>query len=114
MSHELKDQSYLWDMLDAARTIRGFANRMSFHQYEKDRKLQLAIERLLEILGEAARRVSDDFQNQHDEIPWRRIIGQRNVLAHEYGEIRQERIWALVTENIVDLIARLEALSVDP
>jgi uncharacterized protein with HEPN domain len=44
----------------------------------------------------------------------RRIVGQRNVLAHEYGEIRQERIWALVRENIADLIAQLEALSVDP
>ena len=44
----------------------------------------------------------------------RRIVGQRNVLAYEYGEIMQERIWALVRENIADLIAQLEALSVDP
>lgn len=76
--------------------------------------MQPAVERLLEILGEAARRVSDESQKEHGQIPWRKIIGQRNVLAHEYGEIRQERIWALITENIIDLVAQLAALSVDP
>lgn len=76
--------------------------------------LQLVFERLLEILGEAARRESDEFQKEHVEIPGRTIIGQRNVLAHEYGEIKLERIWVLVTENLVDLQRILEALSGDP
>ncbi|MCX7030544.1 MAG: DUF86 domain-containing protein [Spirochaetes bacterium] len=101
-------------MLDAARTIREFTSGTTFRDFEKDRKLQLAIERLLEILGEAARRVSEEFQKEHSEIPWRKIIGQRNVLAHEYGEIKLERIWVLVTENVVDLQRILEALSLDP
>ena len=98
MSPELKDRSYLWDMLDASRMIRDFVVATTFHEFEKDRKLQLAVERLLEIIGDAARRVSV-------EIPWRKIIAQRNVLAHEYGEIKLERIWVLVTGNIVDLIS---------
>jgi uncharacterized protein with HEPN domain len=73
----------------------------------------LAIERLLEILGEAARRVSEEFQNQHGEIPWRKIIGQRNVLAHEYGEIKLGRIWVLVTENLEELQRIHEGLSIE-
>jgi uncharacterized protein with HEPN domain len=113
MSPESRDRSYLWDMLDASRTIRGFISGMTFTQFEKDRKLQLAIERLLEILGEAARRVSEEFQNQHGEIPWRKIIGQRNVLAHEYGEIKLGRIWVLVTENLEELQRILEGLSIE-
>jgi uncharacterized protein with HEPN domain len=56
-----------------------------------DRKTQLALERAIEIIGEAARRVSDSFKADHTEIPWRSIVAQRHVLAHEYGEIRQER-----------------------
>jgi len=54
-----------------------------FAQYMDDRKLQLAVERSLEIIGEAARRVSPVFRESHPEVPWRRIIGLRNVLAHE-------------------------------
>ncbi len=49
MSPEDRDRSYLWDMRDAARTIRTFVSNMRFDQYEADRKLQLAVERLLEI-----------------------------------------------------------------
>jgi uncharacterized protein with HEPN domain len=62
----------------------------------------------LEIIGEAAGRVATSFRNAHPEIPWRQIIGQRNVLIHEYGEIKQERIWKTVTENIPQLIEQLK------
>ncbi|MFP5269795.1 HepT-like ribonuclease domain-containing protein [Coleofasciculus sp.] len=60
--------------------------------------------------GEAARRMSDDFRQAHPEIPWSDIIGQRNVIAHQYEEIRQERIWSVVTSDIPTLIAQLEPL----
>ncbi len=73
----------------------------------------MAVERAVEIIGEAARRLSDDFKENHPEVPWRSIIGQRNVLAHEYGEIKQERLWKIVTQHIPALIARLEPLIPD-
>jgi uncharacterized protein with HEPN domain len=63
---------------------------------------------LLEIIGEAAGRVSALFRNTHPEISWRQIIGQRNVLIHEYGEIKQERIWKVVRDNIPQLIELLK------
>ena len=62
----------------------------------------------LEIIGEAASRVSTSFRNAHPEIPWRQIIGQRNILIHEYGEIKQERIWKTVRENVPQLIELLK------
>jgi len=76
--------------------------------------LQAAVERKIEIIGEAARNVSAAFQTQHEEIPWRGIIAQRNVLAHEYGEILIDRIWRVATEHVPDLIARLERLVPPP
>lgn len=85
MQPEDKDSAYLWYMLDAARTVAQFTSGLTIEKYLKDRKLQLAIERLLEIIGEAANRVSADFQQGHPEIPWRKIVGQRNVISHEYG-----------------------------
>ncbi|MDM7940169.1 MAG: DUF86 domain-containing protein, partial [Methanothrix sp.] len=87
-----RDAAYLWDMLDAARSILSFVESKSFEHYLQDRMLQLAVERALEIIGEAARNVSLEFQREHPEIPWIGIIGQRNLLAHEYGAIKQDLI----------------------
>jgi uncharacterized protein with HEPN domain len=110
MPPENKDAAYLWDMLDSARTISQFTTGITIEGYLKDRKLQLAVERSLEIIGEAAKNVSSEFQNNHPEIPWGKIIAQRNVIAHEYGEIRQERIWTVVSSNIPELVEKLEPL----
>lgn len=107
---EKRDPAYLWDMLDAAKAIMAFATNRTFHDYQKDRMLRNAIERNMEIIGEAANRISERFQKSHTEIPWGSIIGQRNILIHEYGEIKDERIWAVVTNRIPELIQFLEPL----
>ncbi len=100
MRPEERDAAYLWDMLDAARTVKSFISDVTVKQYIEDRKLQMAVERAVEIIGEAARRVTDAFKEEHPEIPWKGIIGQRNVLAHEYGDIKQERMWAVASIHI--------------
>lgn len=105
-----RDTAYLWDMLDSARSACEFTTGVYFVTYERDRKLQLAVERAVEIIGEAARRVSDEYRAAHPEIPWRSMIAQRNVLVHEYGEIKHERMWLLVTEHLPALIRDLEKL----
>jgi len=108
MQLDRRDAAYLWDMLDAARTVEQLSSGLDFTQYSNDRRTQLAVERSLEIIGEAAGRVSALFRDAHPEIPWRQIIGQRNVLIHEYGEIKQERIWKVVRENVPQLIELLK------
>ena len=110
MRPEDRDAAYLWDMLDAAKTVQLFVAGVAFHQYEKDRKLQLAVERAIEIIGEAARNLSEQFRQNHPEIPWKSIIGQRHVIAHEYGEIQQERLWLVASQRIPELIVLLEPL----
>jgi uncharacterized protein with HEPN domain len=95
MQPEERDLAYLWDMLDAARTAMEFTNGVLFQQYAEDRKLQLAVE---------------PFREAHPEIPWRKIVAQRHVLAHDYGDIQQERLWALVKEHLPSLVAQLDAL----
>jgi len=72
--------------------------------------LQLAVERAPEIIGEAARNVSLEFQREHPEIPWIGIIGQRNILDHEYGAIKQDLIWEVVAVHLPDLVSRLELM----
>ncbi len=110
MQPEARDPAHLWDMLEAARGIQEVTRGMSLDQYLESKVVRLAVERELEILGEAARRVSAEFKDAHPEIPWRLIIAQRNVLAHEYGEIEHFRIWKVVTTHIATLITQLEPL----
>ena len=110
MLPEDRDAAYLWDILDVAKTVVEFTTGLSLHDYLKDRKLQLAIEREIEIIGEAARRLSENFKAVHPEVPWSRIIAQRNVLAHEYGDIKQDRIFNLAKTHIPELIELLKPL----
>ena len=110
MEPEERDAAYLFDMLEAARAVSNFCAGVGLPAYMEDAKLQAAVERKVEIIGEAARRISQSFKNAHPDIPWRTIIGLRNILAHDYGEIRQDRLWGLVTIHIPSLIARVEPL----
>jgi len=110
MRPEEANNAYLWDMLDAARAIEQFTAGKKVSDYINDRMLRGAVERHLEIIGEAANKVSNSFRDAHPDVPWRRIINQRHVLAHEYGEIRHELIWNVVTDHIPELIGQLEKL----
>jgi uncharacterized protein with HEPN domain len=97
-------------MLTAAEEALDFTQGTTFEDYSRNRMQQLAVERALEIVGEAANRVSTAFQEAHPEIPWRKIVAQRNVLVHEYGEIEHALIWDLVREHLPRLAHRLRSL----
>jgi uncharacterized protein with HEPN domain len=105
-----RDLAHLWDMLDAARTIHDLLRGVTESQYLGQRGLQLAAERSISIIGEAANRVSDSFRAAHTEIPWRGMIGQRNVLVHDYGDIQQDRLWRVLRHDLPALISALEPL----
>jgi uncharacterized protein with HEPN domain len=104
MSLEKDDNVYLWDMLTAARAVESFVKHRTTADYLADLMLRSAVERQIEIIGEAARHVSSTFQASHPEISWRPIQAQRHVLTHDYGEIRHERIWFVATAHIPNLI----------
>jgi uncharacterized protein with HEPN domain len=110
MSPEDRDAAYLWDILTAGREIASFLLGVTFHRFTTDKMLRYAVERLLIVIGEAARKLSPAFQGEHPDIPWKAIIGQRNIIAHEYGEILVERIWYVAAEQLPDLIAKLGSL----
>jgi uncharacterized protein with HEPN domain len=112
MPPEYRDMAPLWDMLDAARTAVEFTMGMRFDDFLKDRKTRNAVERNLEIIGEAARRVPRESRENYPDIPWRSLIGLRNALAHEYGDIRYEILWAIIREKLAPLIERLEDMGV--
>ena len=110
MLPDLRDPAYLWDMLDAATSIKQFTEGATFRQYADNKMIRSAVERQLEILGEAARRVSQGFKDAHPEVSWRQIVGLRNLLAHEYGDIQHERVWQIAAKSIPALIDQLRPL----
>lgn len=97
-------------MLDAARAVQSFVAGKTLEDYAADRMLRGAVERHIEIIGEAARHVSRETQAAHPEIQWRPIMAQRHVLAHDYGEIQHDLIWRVATVHVPNLIGLLEPL----
>jgi uncharacterized protein with HEPN domain len=104
------DTALIWDMLQAARYIVEFVRDVKWSRFEGDRMLRSAVERQVMIIGEAARKISVAFRAAHPEIGWKGMIGQRNVLAHEYGEVLVERVWLMATLDAPALIRLLEPL----
>jgi len=104
------DAAYLRDMIDACARIERFVSGRTLDHYRADDMLRSAVERQIEIIGEAARHVSEPFRAARAEIPWRPIMAQRHILAHEYGEIEDPLIWRVATFHIPALHAQLKSV----
>ena len=110
MPPESRDPAQLYDMLVFARDAAKLGTGRSRIDLTIDLQFRLATERIIELVGEAARLVSDNGKARHPEIPWRRIIGARNILAHNYGSIDYDVLWIVLQEGIPDLIDKLEPI----
>ncbi len=105
-----QDETYLLDMLLAAREAASFARGLSRRQFGASRLHQLAIMKALETIGEAAAQISEQTRAAHAEIPWREIIGMRHRLVHGYAEVDLEKVWDTVHDDLASLIALIEPL----
>ena len=104
------DLSLLIDIVDCIFDIDEFTKGIGFYEFEKDKMRKLAVERQLEIMGQAANKITKETQDNLENIPWGNIIGLRNKLAHDYGEILAERIWTISKNSIQELVKELEKI----
>ncbi len=104
------DDAYLLDMLVAAHKALAFTAELTYSQFVRSELHQNAILKVLEIVGEAASRVSDDTRQAHPDISWQQIVGLRNRIVHAYFEIDLDVVWRIVQEDLPGLIAQLEPL----
>lgn len=104
------DLSFMIDIADCIMDINEFTNSISYNEFEKDKMRKLAVERQLEIIGQAANKVSKKTQETFNTIPWGKIIGLRNKLAHDYGEILAERIWNISKTSMQELLGEIEKI----
>jgi uncharacterized protein with HEPN domain len=107
-----RDAALLLDMLLPPAT-EGFVVGVDETAFLAGRLHQNAVIRSLEIIGEAAGKVSAATQNAHPQIPWREITGMRHRLIHGYGDVRLDLIWIVIRDHLGLLIAQLETLVPD-
>jgi len=104
-----KDDSVrLRHMLDAAIKAVGFTSGKGLSDIESDEILGLAIVRLLEIIGEAAKSVSQSTRERYQEIPWKQIAGVRDRLIHGYYDVDHSIVWSIVTSDLPELVVALK------
>lgn len=100
-------------MLDHAREALELARGRTRADLDRDRTLNLALTRLLEIVGEAAARVPAETCARYPEIPWREVLGIRNRLTHGYDEVDTDILWNIITRDLQPLIGSLMRITGD-
>ena len=100
-------------ILDASREAVSFAEGRCRADLDSDRKLNLSLVRLLEIIGGAARSVPPEFRDAHPELPWKKMVGMRDRLIHGYYDVNLDVVWETVTEDLRALIGQLEIVLSD-
>lgn len=104
------DETYLLDILIAAKKAIKFVEGIAQHEFEESEVLQNAVLRPLEIIGEASAKISKEFRKTHSEIPWREMVGLRNRLIHEYFRIDYDAVWDTIHKDLPKLIEIVEPL----
>jgi uncharacterized protein with HEPN domain len=104
------DAVRLRHMLDSARDAQGFLSNRVRDDLNRDRMLLLSLVKSIEILGEAASRVSPEARAECPNVPWTDIVAMRNRLIHAYFDINRDIVWHTVTEELPPLITELEKI----
>ena len=105
---EHDDRLPMHQMLEHAREAVEMIGERTLMELQTNRMFQLALLKLVEVVGEAARRVSPEGQTRYRDIPWRDAITTRNRLSHEYDRIDYEVVWGTIAEDFPPLVAALE------
>lgn len=102
------DRVYIEHMIGTARKAIGFVEGVSREDFDNNELLRLSLTHLLQVIGEAARRVSPDFRANYSAIPWKAIVGMRSKVVHDYLDVDEDVVWDTVKSDLPSLILELE------
>lgn len=105
-----RDDALVLDIVLAATDAIAFVQDLDWSAFEASRLHQNAVIRSLEIIGEAAGKLSSQFTAAHPEIPWRDITNTRHRLIHSYSDVRLDIVWSILQQRLPPLIAKLQPL----
>ena len=94
------DTVYLRHILDAIGLIKEYTRGMSENEFLGNSMAHDAVVRQIEIIGEAARNISDEFQEKHPKLPWAKMVGIRNKIIHEYFNINYAIVWDTIKDDL--------------
>jgi len=100
MREKLKDKERLNHIIESIDNISEFVRGKSFDTFRNDKILRFAIIKNIEIIGEAAYLLSEEFRTMHNEIEWKDLIGMRHILVHDYYQIKFEIVWVTIEEDL--------------
>ena len=98
------------DVLQAIANIEADTAGLDFERFATDRRVRQLVERNLEIISEASRRLPDTLKTTEPDVPWREIAGIGNVLRHDYGVVKPEILWGVRTHRLADLKAAVQRI----
>ncbi len=104
------DAVFLRDILDATNYIKGYIARVTYKRFLRNKMVQDAVMRQLEIIGEAARSVSMDLRRAHPSVEWEKIIGMRNRLIHAYNRVDLDIVWEVVQIDVPSVERQIEKI----
>lgn len=103
-----RDDAWILDIVHAGRLAIEFVGDLDETAFMQDLKTQAAVTRQIEVIGEAAKRLSDDFRSRHPDLPLRQAAGMRDRVIHQYGDVDIRRVWMVVAKDLPQLISKLE------
>ncbi|QPD05489.1 MAG: hypothetical protein Nkreftii_003263 [Candidatus Nitrospira kreftii] len=104
------DLFYVGHMLDKAQETLSLVHEKTRQDYDRDTVLRLALTHLIQVIGEAARRVSPPFRERYPEIPWDAIAGMRNKIVHDYMDVDEDIVWDSVAHELPLLVEELKRI----
>ena len=110
MQPDAHDAALLLDMLESAKLVLKYVASRTREDLDRDTMLFDAIQRRIEIIGEAARGVSKEFKEAHPEIQWRPIMATRHILAHNYDAVNPDIVWRICHDHLSPLTGQIEAI----
>ena len=110
MKGKLSDTARIKHILDAIAEIENYIENITIDQFSKSSEKKYATVKQLEIIGEAANRITRKTKLNHPEVKWSKIIALRNILVHEYYTIDENIVWNIITEDLPDLKIQIVTL----
>jgi uncharacterized protein with HEPN domain len=96
------------DISDSIKLAIEFTEKMSFNDFQYDKKTQFAVIRCFEIIGEATKRLPDEYRNSRQDVPWKAMAGMRDRLIHGYDVVDTELVWKTTRQTLPQLLENLQ------